>query len=89
VTVLLNAYTQAVLAEAEEVAATLPVGYVLTISAHSDIVLDRSDGQWVALEMRGIDKPKRTWRVCRGSLFEHDDDRTWPTLAQAVAAFTS
>lgn len=36
---LLNDFTKAVLAEVAEVAATLPEGYEMSVSAHSDAVL--------------------------------------------------
>jgi hypothetical protein len=83
---LLNDFTKAVLAEAAEVAATLPEGYEMSVSAHSDAVLAHVDsGQWIGFEMRGIKPEKRRWKPWRGSLFV-DDWSVYPSLAEAVAA---
>lgn len=83
---LLNEFTKAVLAEAAEVAATLPEGYEMSVSAHSDAVLAHVDsGQWIGFEMRGIKPEKRRWKPWRGSLFV-DDWTVYPSLAEAVAA---
>lgn len=83
---LLNDFTKAVLAEAAEVAATLPEGYEMSVSAHSDAVLAHlGSGQWIGFEMRGIKPEKRRWKPWRGSLFV-DDWTVYPSLAEAVAA---
>lgn len=84
---LLNKYTQEVLAEATEVALTLPEGWNISVSAGSDVVLEYElAGQWIGLYMKGIDRVLRTWRPWRGSLILTIPTATWSTLEEACTS---
>lgn len=87
---LINAYTKAVIGEAIEAGHALSDGFQLTVSADSDVVLDKvKNRHWIGFKMRGIYQGRRQWEAWRGSLYTPEEcrSRTWPTLLDAVYHF--
>jgi hypothetical protein len=87
---LINAYTKAVIGEAIEAGHALTDGFQLTVSADSDVVLDKiKNRHWVGFKMRGIHTGRRQWEAWRGSLWTAEEcrGRTWPSLLDAVYCF--
>lgn len=87
---LINAYTKAVIGEAIEAGHALTEDFQLSVSADSDVVLNKvKNMHWIGFKMRGIHTGKRQWEAWRGSLYTSQEcaGRTWPTLLDAVYYF--
>lgn len=81
---LLTEYTKTMLEVAHIASAGLPPDYSIKVSASSDVVISHEpSGEWLGVEMKGMDPERRSWHPWRGSVLMPDTAK-YATLDEVI-----